>query len=248
MTDMLKLNNLTVTYQRHPALHHVNVGFETGSLTAIAGPNGAGKSTMLKSILGLIDCDSGTIQAAVHADKIAYLPQQAHIDVTFPITVLDCILLGYWKKVGLGKSITTAQVAKAEAALAAVGLSGFNRRVISSLSVGQLQRVLFARILVQDASLILLDEPFNAIDARTTKDLLKIIQQWHAEGRTVIAVLHDHAQIRQYFPQCVLLARHLIASGNTDDVLCHSNLHKANMMAEAIPDTVDICTEEAVQS
>lgn len=248
MTDMLKLNNLTVAYQRHPALHHVNVDFKAGSLTAIAGPNGAGKSTMLKSILGLIPCDSGTIHLSVNSDKIAYLPQQAHIDVNFPITVLDCVLLGYWKSVGLGRRITPDQVKKAEGALAAVGLSGFNRRVISSLSVGQLQRVLFARILVQDASLILLDEPFNAIDARTTKDLLHIVQQWHHEGRTVIAVLHDHAQIRQYFPECVLLARHLIASGNTDDVLCHSNLYKANMMAEAIPDTVDICTEEVVES
>lgn len=247
MTDMLTLHNLTVTYQRHPALHHVNVCFKQGSLTAIAGPNGAGKSTMLKSILGLISCDSGSIHTAVDSTKIAYLPQQAHIDVNFPISVLDCVLLGFWKNVGLGKKITMEQVAKAEEALAAVGLSGFTRRVISALSVGQLQRVLFARILVQDASLILLDEPFNAIDARTTKDLLKIVHQWHKEGRTVVAVLHDHTQIREYFPQCVLLARELIASGETSDVLCHENLYKANMMAEAVPSHVDICTEPVTE-
>jgi zinc/manganese transport system ATP-binding protein len=117
-------------------------------------------------------------------------------------------------------------------ALAAVGLSGFERRSIAELSVGQFQRVLFARVLLQEAPLILLDEPFNAIDARTTDDLLTVIQRWHGESRTIIAALHDLDQVRASFPQTLLLAREAIAWGPTAEVLRAENLFKARQMAE----------------
>jgi zinc/manganese transport system ATP-binding protein len=244
---MISLENLTVSYRRHPALHHVNGCFDAGTLTAIVGPNGAGKSSLLKSILGLIRCDSGRIVRHANVRKIAYLPQQADIDTSFPITVLDCVLIGYWKDKGLWGGIATPMIAKAEEALAAVGLSGFANRAISTLSVGQFQRVLFARIVLQDAEVILLDEPFNAIDARTTHDLLTIIRRWHSEGRTVIAVLHDYEQVRQIFPQSLLLARNVVAWGNTHDVLCEANLIRARAMAEAVDETAPICTVDAGQ-
>ncbi len=242
MTAAISLENLTVSYRRHPALHHVNGCFEEGSLTAVVGPNGAGKSTLLKSILGLIHCDSGHITTHATVRKIAYLPQQAEIDCSFPITVLDCVLIGYWKEKGLLRGMSKDMIAKAGEALAAVGLTGFSDRALSTLSAGQFQRVLFARILLQDADVILLDEPFNAIDARTTNDLLMIIRVWHQEGRTVIAVLHDYEQVRRMFPQSLLLARDVVAWGNTNDVLCEENLIRARAMAEAIDDYAPVCT------
>jgi zinc/manganese transport system ATP-binding protein len=238
---VIALENLTVTYQRHPALHHVSGHFEKGSLTAVIGPNGAGKSTLLKSILGLIRINSGHVVTAPHRKRIAYLPQQADIERSFPISVFDCVLLGYWQRMGLFGRVDPAMHQRAYAALAAVGLEGFEQRPVGSLSAGQFQRVLFARILLQDAELIMLDEPFNAIDSRTTGDLLAIVQSWHAQGRTVIAVLHDYDQVRAQFPQALLLARNVVAWGETDTVLTTANLQRAKAMAEAQDDHAPIC-------
>jgi zinc/manganese transport system ATP-binding protein len=246
MSVAISLENLTVTYRRHPALHHVSGEFKRGSLTAIVGPNGAGKSTLLKTIMGQVRCNSGRVVTHLAAERIAYLPQQAEIDRSFPISVLDCVLLGYWSRAGLFRRMSRDMVQRAEEALAAVGLDGFAQRAIASLSVGQFQRVLFARILLQDAELILLDEPFNAIDTRTTSDLLRIIQSWHAEQRTVIAVLHDYDQVRKAFPQSLLLARNVVAWGETEGVLCHENLHRARSMAEAVDEHAPLCAVDVV--
>jgi len=241
MSAAITLENLTVTYRRHPALHHVSGEFALGSLTAIVGPNGAGKSTLLKSIMGQVRCNSGRVVKHADAGRIAFLPQQAEIDRSFPIAVLDCVMLGYWGRAGLFRRISVAMVQRAEQALAAVGLEGFAQRSISSLSVGQFQRVLFARILLQDARLILLDEPFSAVDTKTTEDLLRIIQSWHTQQRTVIAVLHDYDQVRRAFPQTLLLARNVVAWGATEQVLCHDNLHRARTMSEAVDEHAPLC-------
>jgi zinc/manganese transport system ATP-binding protein len=238
---VISIDNLTVAYRRHPALHHVSGAFEQGSLTAVVGPNGAGKSTLLKSILGLIRANSGHVVTVPQRRHIAYLPQQADIERSFPISVFDCVLLGYWQRVGLFGRVDPAMQERAHAALAAVGLEGFGQRPVGSLSAGQFQRVLFARILLQDAELILLDEPFNAIDAKTTSDLLAIVRAWHAEGRTVIAVLHDYDQVRAQFPQALLLARNVVAWGATETVLTPDNLQRAKAMAEAQDDHAPIC-------
>jgi zinc/manganese transport system ATP-binding protein len=238
---VITLDNLTVTYRRHPALHHVSGAFEQGSLTAVIGPNGAGKSTLLKSILGLIRINSGHIAITPQRKHIAYLPQTADIERSFPISVFDCVLLGYWQRMGLFGRVDAVMRERAHAALTAVGLDGFGQRPVGSLSAGQFQRVLFARILLQDAELILLDEPFNAIDARTTSDLLAIVQSWHAQGRTVIAVLHDYDQVRAQFPQALLLARNIVAWGPTGSVLTPANLQRAKAMAEAPDDHAPIC-------
>ena len=116
--------------------------------------------------------------------------------------------------------------------LAAVGLVGFERRFIGELSVGQLQRVLFARLLMQDAAIILLDEPFNALDTRTADDLLQVVLRWHREARTVIAVLHDMNMVRAHFPQALLLAREVIAWGDSTQALAPENLARARQTSE----------------
>lgn len=242
---LITLDKLTVSYRQHPALHHVSGQFMHGSLTAVMGPNGSGKSTLLKSIAGLLPIESGRSGAALTlntgAARIAYLPQLSEMDRGFPIDVRDCALLGWWGSAGAFGNIGNDLLARVDAALHAVGLQGFERRSVGSLSAGQLQRVMFARILVQDAQLILLDEPFNAVDAKTTAGLLALVQQWQREQRTVIAVLHDEAQVRQYFPQTLLLARELVGWGPTTEVLTEAKLRRARAMAEAWDETAEMC-------
>jgi zinc/manganese transport system ATP-binding protein len=243
------LNNLTVSYRQHPALHHISGSFARGSLTAVVGPNGAGKSTLLKSIAGLLPLSGGAqrgtpgaaLLTPIPRSRMAYLPQLAEIDRGFPIDVRDCVLLGHWGTSGAWGAVTPAMLQGVDAALQAVGLQGFEYRNVGSLSSGQLQRVLFARLLVQDAELILLDEPFNAVDSKTTAALLALVQQWHGQQRTIIAVLHDDTLVRQYFPQTLLLARELVGWGPTDQTLTEPNLRRARAMAEAWDEAAERC-------
>jgi zinc/manganese transport system ATP-binding protein len=213
----------------------------SGSLTAISGPNGAGKSTLLKAIMGELNLAEGRLSHALKRSDFGYLPQAADINRRFPISTLDTVLLGAWHRKGAFRGIGAEELRRASEALAAVGLSGFERRPIGSLSSGQFQRVLFARLLLQDARVLLLDEPFTAIDARTVEDLLDIIAGWHCQGRTVVAVLHDLGQVRAHFAETILLARELIGWGPTETVLSPGNLLKARMMAERWNDNAAIC-------
>src|SRR5215469_1988162 len=153
----IRLRDLTVAFERQPAVHHLSGSFATGSLTAIVGPNGAGKSTLLRAIVGLVRPAEGTIERSAPG-AIAFLPQQAEIDRSFPISVLDTVLMGLWRRIGWGGGVDAAMRRAATVAIAIVGLSGLERRSIGSLSVGQLQRALFARIILEDAPIILLDE------------------------------------------------------------------------------------------
>lgn len=243
---MVRFDNLTVSYRQHPALHHISGQFATGSLTAVIGPNGSGKSTLLKSVMGLLKPSGGRVLVNTPRARIAYLPQMTEIDRSFPMPVRDCVLLGCWSALGAWGGVDAGMLTRADAAIHSVGLEGFEQRTVGSLSSGQFQRVLFARLLMQDADLILLDEPFNAMDSRTTAALLDLIKQWHAQGRTVIAVLHDDAQVRAHFDQTVLLARELVAWGDTAEVLTAPNLQRARALAEAWDDSADIChTDEA---
>lgn len=231
---VLTLRDLTIAYDRQPAVHHLGGTFTRGSLTAIIGPNGAGKSTLLKSIVGLLRPSEGRITLnGLKRSDIAYLPQQAEIDRSFPISVADTVALGHWRHVGIWGAITGPRWAEVDAALEKVGLAGFGQHPIAKLSTGQFQRVLFARLLVQNAAAILLDEPFAAIDERTTADLMEIIAFWHAQGRTVIAVLHDMDEVKKHFPTTLLMARELVGWGATADVLTDKNLHRARALANA---------------
>lgn len=227
------IHDLTVSYHRHPAVHHLCGDFAVGSLTAIVGPNGAGKSSLLSALMGRVRPASGRIdiQAALRR-RIAYLPQQAEIERGFPIRVLEVVMLGHWGRIGGYRGADAGLRRQASDALATVGLDGFATRSIQELSVGQFQRVLFARVLLQDAAVILLDEPFNAIDARTTADLMDVLERWHREGRTVIGVLHDLDLVRERFPQTLLLAREAVGWGETSQVLSPANLLRARQMAE----------------
>jgi len=242
----IRLDDLTLGYDRHPAVHHLSGSFGPGSLTAIVGPNGAGKTTLLKAIVGLLRPLAGRIElGAIRRAQIAYLPQQADIDRTFPISVLDTVQLGHWSRIGVFGRISPAMRAAADHALEAVGLAGFEDRPIGSLSAGQFQRALFARTLLQDCPVILLDEPFTAIDANTAQDLLDLVHRWHGERRTVVLVSHDLEQVHRHFPQTLLVAREQIGWGPTAEVLTPANLERAGAMLGRWKQNPEICGRSA---
>ena len=242
MAAQLQFRNVTLGYDRHPAVHHLSGEVAQGALLAVVGPNGAGKSTLFRGLAGLLKPLAGSISRdGLDVKDIAYLPQVADIDRSFPITVFDFVSTGLWRATGLFGGIGKSARDSIERALSAVGLTGFENRGIGTLSGGQMQRVLFARLVLQDARLIVLDEPFNAIDAKTSADLLQLVKRWHDEGRTVLAALHDIDLVRAHFPDTLLLAREQVAWGSTAQVLTAENLLEARRMCEAFDDTAAAC-------
>jgi zinc/manganese transport system ATP-binding protein len=242
MPAQLQFRDVTLGYDRHPAVHHLSGEVASGALLAVVGPNGAGKSTLFRGLVGILKPLAGAIERGdLDVRDIAYLPQTADIDRSFPISVFDFVSTGLWRVTGLFGGIGRFARAKIAQALTSVGLNGFENRPIGTLSGGQMQRLLFARVLLQDAAVIVLDEPFNAIDTKTSADLLTLVRQWHAEKRTVLAALHDMELVRANFPETLLLARGKVAWGPTADVLTSENLQEARRMCEAFDDGADAC-------
>jgi zinc/manganese transport system ATP-binding protein len=221
----IAVRNLSVSYGERVAFEGLTGEFAPASLTAVVGPNGAGKSSLLKALAGIVRPAAGeVICTALARHHLAFLPQQDELDREFPITVAELVALGEWRNFGSVREPPQHLTASVHEALAAVGLLTIMDRQIAELSVGQFQRALFARLLLQDADVILLDEPFASLDESTTEDLLHFLQRWQAEGRTVVAVLHDLDQVRRHFPSTLLLARAPIAWGDTSLALLADNL------------------------
>lgn len=224
----IELQQVWLGWRDRIAVRDVSGVFPQGSMTAVVGPNGAGKSTLIKAMAGRLSPIRGRIRVdpAVAAD-LACLPQSAELDLDFPISTFDLVAMGAWHRLGAWRGLDDAGRDAVEAALRAVGLAGFGRQSVNTLSGGQRQRALFARLILRDARVILLDEPFAAVDQGTTESLLALLHQWHGEGRTLIAVLHDLDMVRAYFPQTLLLAGQVVGWGDSGQVLSASNLHLA---------------------
>ena len=230
----IRVENLTLSYDGQKAVSGLSGTFEPGSLTAIAGPNGAGKTTLLRALAGLHRPDGGYVHTIASAPapakhQIALLPQASQLDRGFPISCLEMVALGHWAQIGAFRGQTPTMRAAVRAALASVGLTELAARPVGSLSAGQFQRALFARMIVQDAPVLLLDEPFTAVDERTAADLLALMLGWHAAGKTVIAVLHDLQLIERAFPETLLLAGIPIAWGPTAACLTPANIGRARL-------------------
>lgn len=241
----IRLDNLTLGYDRRPAVHHLTGVIEAGAVLAVCGPNGAGKSTLLKGLAGLLAPIGGRIlRQDMFLRDIAYLPQSAEIDHAFPVDVLDFVATGAMRRIGLFGRVDRIERQRIGAAIDAVGLDGFEDRQLGTLSGGQMQRALFARILVEDGPVILLDEPFGAIDASTIDDLLKIIALWRSEGRSVVAVLHELELARRAFPQTLLLAREPVFWGDTREALSEGHLAEARKMVEVFDREAHECLRD----
>ncbi len=226
--SIIEFDQVSLGWRDRVALRDITGSFARGSLTAVIGPNGAGKSTLVKAIMGTLSPLRGQIRLADGArSEMACLPQVGELDRDFPINVYDLVAIGAWRRVGPWRRFSAAEHERVLQALETVGLADFGTRTVGTLSGGQLQRALFARLLLHDARILLLDEPFAAVDRATTDDLMALLQTWNEEGRTVITVLHDLEMVRASFPQSLLLAGQVVAWGDTQSVLMPENLHLA---------------------
>lgn len=231
-TSPLAIRGLTVSYGEKPAVFSVDATFQPGEMTAIIGPNGAGKSTMLKATLGIVTPVSGKITAWGQPldnmrARIAYVPQRATVDWDFPTRVLDVVMMGQYRQLGLLRRVQTKHVQVALRCLERVGMDGFADRQIGQLSGGQQQRVFLARALAQDADLYLLDEPFAGVDAATEKAIIAVLKGLRAQGKTVVAVHHDLATVPEYFDRVFLINTSRIAEGTVAEAFTQSNLQEA---------------------
>jgi len=214
----LRVRGLTVSYGEKPAIFSVDATFPAETMSAIIGPNGAGKSTLLKAALGVVPRLSGEITVFGRPlrdvrDRIAYVPQRASVDWDFPTTVVDVVLMGLFRKLGLLGWVTRAHREAARACLDRVGMADFSERQIGQLSGGQQQRVFLARALAQDADLYLLDEPFAGVDAATERAIIDVLKALKAESKSVVCVHHDLATVEAYFDHVLLINVRKIAEG-----------------------------------
>lgn len=229
---MLTIDHLTVAYSATPVFAAVNVRCAPGKITGIIGPNGAGKSTLIKAALGLIKRQSGSVRfngrpLTQQRTAIAYVEQRKDLDLSFPLSVRDVVLTGTYAKLGLLRSPGPAKRQAAMAALAQVDLTALADRQIGQLSGGQLQRVFVARAIVQQADLIILDEPFVGIDLQSEQAIMVILKQWRDAGKTIIVVHHDLNQVTHYFDDLVIMAHGIIAAGPVAQVYTPRNIAAA---------------------
>ena len=210
------LDRLTLRHGSQDVVRDLSGTFAPGSMTALTGENGAGKTTLLRALAGLHPPASGAIdRGGLKPSDIALLPQGSQLDRSFPIACRDVVALGLSGRIGPFRGIGPRQLKEAEQALASVGLPDLGGRAIGALSAGQFQRVLFARLILQDAPVLLLDEPFAAVDAATARDLLGTLHRWHRQGRTIVTVLHDIDMARAHFPDTLHLNGERTAWGPT---------------------------------
>lgn len=243
---MITFKNLTLSYDRHPVIHHLDGCIEKGQFCALVGPNGAGKSTLLKAITRQIKPSEGLVLCA--ANSVAYLPQRAQMDCTFPMTVRDVVLSGTWPETGAFKSIKKHHKTNVSKALSDVGLSGYEHNPLTALSGGQFQRVLFARMLIQEAELLLLDEPFVGVDEQTISDLMKLLMHLNEQGKTIVMVTHDLEWVRHHVPFAFLISNRLVAAGPSQDVFTDDHLKAARTLSTQRLEQARVCVTQPVHS
>jgi len=195
-----------------------------GGSIALIGPNGAGKTTLIRAILGLVPLTGGRIDVlgvspARARGRVAYVPQADVLDADFPVSVLQVVLMGRYRKIGWLRRPGKQDKAIAMEALRRVGVAERAGDRFGVLSGGQRQRVLLARAVAQEAELLLLDEPFNGVDATTTDLLIEVLSELRASGVAVVMSTHDLAVAHLACDEACLLNRRQIAFGPMDEAL-----------------------------
>lgn len=213
---MISIKDLSFCYDNKKIFDGLSFDILKGSLTAIFGPNGIGKTTFLKIIADMHKPTSGSVECYSH--NIGFLVQRNWLDLSFPITLFDVVSMGILNRHNWIKSISKDEEIKIERALEQVGLLECKERYIGELSGGQFQRMLFARLIVQDPEIILLDEPFSAVDCKTLMYLIEQIQKWHAQKKTILVVLHDFDLVQQYFDECIFIAENFVKKLSAKEV------------------------------
>jgi manganese/zinc/iron transport system ATP- binding protein len=228
----LEVHNLTVSYHRKPVLWDIDFTIPKGKLVGIVGPNGSGKTTLLKTIMGLMESDSGYTEIFGKSlkdvrSKVSYVPQRESVDWDFPADVMDVVSMGRYSKSKILKRLTSKDKEIAKEALEKVQMLPYAKRQIGQLSGGQQQRVFIARSLAQKAELYVMDEPFVGVDAATEEAILKLLSEMKNEGKTVVIVHHDLQTAYEYFDWIILLNTRLVASGPKDEVFTREKLQEA---------------------
>jgi len=230
-TPALTVRDLTVAYRESPVLWDIDWTVEQQDLVAIAGPNGAGKTTLLKAVMDLVDPVAGQVRVlgkryrAVR-EQVGYVPQRGSVDWDFPTSVLDVVMMGLYGKLGWLRWPGAKERATAREALAQVGIEKLADRQISELSGGQQQRTFLARALVQDATVYLMDEPFQGVDAITERTIIDLLRDLQADGKTLVVVHHDLQTLPEYFDSVLLLNVRRIASGPVEGTFTDDNLRR----------------------
>ncbi|TWU60420.1 High-affinity zinc uptake system ATP-binding protein ZnuC [Rubripirellula tenax] len=220
----LRAIDVTIAYRSQPVLERVSFSTPPGTLTAIVGPNGAGKSTLIKASLGLIEPAEGKFEFfgktfGEVAGRVSYVPQRTTVDWDFPVTALDVVCMGLYRKIGWLRPVRSKHREQAIEALRSVGMQDLRKRQISQLSGGQQQRVFLARSLVQGAELFLMDEPLAGVDASTERTIIDVLHRLRDAGQTAMVVHHDLDTVADYFDRVLLLNRRIIAEGPTKEVM-----------------------------
>jgi manganese/zinc/iron transport system ATP- binding protein len=236
----LEVRRLTVSYGARPAVWDVDAAFPAGAVSAVVGPNGSGKSTLLKAALGLVPLETGTVSVfgrplSEARRRIAYVPQRESVDWDFPITVREVVAMGRYPRRGWFRRLTGQDDAVVAEALDRVGMTPMADRQIGRLSGGQRQRAFVARALAQQADLLVLDEPFVGIDARTEATILRILRETRDGGGSVVMVHHDLATVRSSVDRVLLMNVRVIAEGDPAEVLVPANLRRAYGEGVAAP-------------
>ena len=227
----LSIHDMTVAYQRKPVIWDIDYVAPAGKLVAIVGPNGAGKSTLINAALELIPRASGQVRFfgepyRKQRHRVGYVPQRESVDWDFPVSALDVVVMGLYRKVGWCLPVLPRHRKTALAALDRVGMADYAHRQIRRLSGGQQQRVFLARALVQDAHLYLMDEPFTGVDAATERAIVEILRELRSLGKTALVVHHDLQTVTEYFDEVILLNMRLVATGPVERVFTTDNLRK----------------------
>ena len=230
-TNAIQVTDLTVAYHETPVLWDIDLDVPPGVLLAIVGPNGAGKTTLIKAILGLVRPAAGNVLIynkpyALQRKIVGYVPQRGSVDWDFPTNVLDVVMMGRYGALGWGRRPGRQDRELAMHALEKVGMEKYTTRQISQLSGGQQQRVFLARALIQDATVYLMDEPFQGVDATTERAIVTLLQELRENGKTVVVVHHDLQTVTDYFDWVTLLNIRRIASGPVDEIFTPENLRE----------------------
>lgn len=225
------MHAMTVAYDRRPVLWDVDYDAPSNRLVAIVGPNGAGKSTLIKACLGLVPRASGQVEFWGEPYKkvrsrVGYVPQRESVDWDFPVSALDVVCMGRYRRIGWFRPVTRAHKAAALACLERVGMREYAHRQISRLSGGQQQRVFLARALAQEADLYFMDEPFAGVDAATERAIVGVLRELKSQGGTVVVVHHDLQTVPEYFDDVILLNMRVVAAGPGGEGFTRENLHK----------------------
>ncbi|MCS5690410.1 metal ABC transporter ATP-binding protein [Cyanobium sp. FGCU-6] len=240
--DRLTAHDLTVAYDGVPAVVDVTLSLPAGCLCGLVGMNGAGKSTLLKALGGFVSPAAGSVRLdglpparAQRQQRLAYVPQSEQVDWDFPIRVRDVVLQGRYGRMNLLRWPAASDRRAVERALQRVDLSDLAERPIGALSGGQRKRVFLARALAQEATVLLLDEPFTGVDRPTERLIIAVLRELCAAGAAALLATHDLEAIPDFCDRVLLLNRRLLAFGPTGEVFTQANLLRTFGAAPVLP-------------